>query len=62
MKKIKKYDISVKFITTVEFPVIKAGSKREAVEKAEILLLTNKDLEESQDHLPIWEADKLVDD
>ena len=57
----KKYDIKAKFITTVEFPVIKAKSKREAVEKAEILLLTNKDLEESQDHHPIWKVDKLID-
>jgi len=62
MKKMKKYDIRAKFMTTVEFPVIKAKSEREAIEKAEILLLTNKDLEELQDHIPIWEADKLVDD
>lgn len=61
MKKIKKYDVRVKFITMVEFSIIKAKSKREAIEKAEILLLTNKDLEESHDHLPIWEVDKLVD-
>ncbi len=58
----KKYYIKAKFITTVEFPVIKAKSKREAIEKAEILLLIDKDLEESQNNFPIWEADKLVDD
>ncbi len=57
----KKYDIRAKFITTVEFPVIKAKNKKEAIEKAELLLLTDKHIEESQDYLPIWEVDSLTD-
>lgn len=58
----KKYAIKAKFITTVDFPTIEAKNKREAVEKAELLLSTDKHLEESQDHLPTWEVDSLIDD
>ena len=59
----KKYDIRAKFITTVEFPVIKARNKREAIEKAELLLLEkNSKVEESVDQLPTWEVDRLVGD
>ena len=56
----KKYDIRAKFITIVAFPVIEAGNKKEALEKAELLLLTDKHLEESQDNLPTWEVDRLI--
>ena len=58
----KKYDIKAKFITTVDFPIIEAESEKEAIEKAELLLLTDKHLEESQNCLPIWEVDKPIDD
>lgn len=58
----KKYDIKAKFITTVDFPIIEAKSKRDALEKAELLLLTDKHIEESQERLPIWEVATLVDD
>ena len=59
----KKYDIRAKFITTVEFPVIRAKNKREAIEKAELLLLDkNSKVEESMDQLPTWEVDRLVGD
>lgn len=58
----KEYDIRAKFITTVDFPIIEAKSKREAIEKAEQLLLTDKHLEESQDSLPIWEVDRYIEE
>jgi hypothetical protein len=58
----KKYYIKAKFITTVDFPIIEAKSKRGAIEEAEQLLLTDKHLEESQDCLPTWEVDGLIDD
>ena len=58
----KKYNITAKFITTVDFPIIEAKSKREAIEKAELLLLTDKYLEESQDCLPTWEVSLSIDD
>ncbi|MEK7062794.1 MAG: hypothetical protein AAB946_02040 [Patescibacteria group bacterium] len=59
----KKYDIKANFITTVEFPVIKAKNKREAIEKAELLLLQDKHLtEEPNNYPPTWEVDRLVDD
>ncbi len=58
----KKYDIKAKFITIVEFPIIEAENKKDAIEKAELLLLTDKNLEESQDNIPSWEAIELIDD
>lgn len=57
----KKYLIQAKFITTVDFPIIKAKNKEDAIEKAELLLLTDERIEESQDRLPIWEVDCLID-
>lgn len=58
----KKYAIKAKFTTTVDFPIIEAKNKREAVEKAELLLLDkNSNVDESMDHLPTWEVDSLID-
>jgi hypothetical protein len=57
----KKYEIRAKFITIVDFPIIEATNKRDAIEKAELLLLTDKNLEESEDDLPIWEIDNFID-
>ena len=51
-----KYDIQAKFITTLDFPIIEAESEKEAMEKAELLLLTDKNIEESQDGLPAWDV------
>lgn len=58
----KKYDIKAKFTTIVDFPIIEAESKKKAIEKAELLLLTDKDIEESQDCLPTWKVNRLIDD
>lgn len=54
----KKYYIKAKFVTVVDFPVIEAKNKRDAIEKAEILLLTDRHIEESQDCLPNWQIDR----
>jgi len=56
----KKYTIKVKFTTTVDFPIIEAKNKREAIEKAELLLSTDRHLEESQDRFPTWDAEGLI--
>jgi hypothetical protein len=58
---IKKYYIKAKFTTTLDFPIIEAKSKSEAIEKAELLLMTDRHIEESQDCDPTWEVDILTD-
>jgi len=57
----EKYYIKAKFITTLDFPIIEAENKGDAIEKAELLLLTDKHIEESYDCLPTWEVSSLID-
>ena len=52
-----QYDIKANFITTIDFPVIKAKNKKEAIEKAEELLYSgNPDIKELYAATPAWKA------